>query len=245
MKQATPGGSLAIETELDMAITKADNLSGRVAGLVGHIPEVSNKFKLKINLFNKVLGSDDDIKVDELKVSEKLMLSVNTSISVGRILRIHGDEIDFELNVPVICFKGDNVGVARNIGGHWRLIGFGEIVWLVYKSLKIVRLLDCLIKMKDNKISNDLLGVLIGACIGLSSGLWLLNPVVNEAKIFQREQNKPTVMRIYKTGLDSILVEDISDGKYIPINSYLDKIPNESDKLIEEGEIKKAVEWYD
>ncbi len=99
--------------------------------------------------------------------------------------------------------------------------------------------------MKDNKISNDLLGVLIGACIGLSSGLWLLNPVVNEAKIFQREQNKPTVMRIYKTGLDSILVEDISDGKYIPINSYLDKIPNESDKLIEEGEIKKAVEWYD
>ncbi len=128
LKQATPGGSLAIETELDMAITKADNLSGRVAGLVGHIPEVSNKFKLKINLFNKVLGSDDDIKVDELKVSEKLMLSVNTSISVGRILRIHGDEIDFELNVPVICFKGDNVGVARNIGGHWRLIGFGEIV---------------------------------------------------------------------------------------------------------------------
>jgi len=32
------------------------------------------------------------------------------------------------LNIPIIALKGDNVGVARNINGHWRLIGFGEIV---------------------------------------------------------------------------------------------------------------------
>jgi len=128
LKQATPGGNLAIETELDMALTKADNLSGRVAGFVGQLPETIDKFKLKINLFKQVFGSDEDLMVEELKVTERLMLSVNTSISVGKILKIHKDEIELGLNLPVLCFKGDNVGIARNIKNHWRLIGFGEVI---------------------------------------------------------------------------------------------------------------------
>src|SRR3990167_5765542 len=39
VKEATPGGSLSIETSLDMALTKTDNLSGCVAGLEGELPE--------------------------------------------------------------------------------------------------------------------------------------------------------------------------------------------------------------
>jgi len=128
LTEATPGGNLAVETELDMALTKADNLSGRIAGLVGHLPSTVNKFKLKIKLFKQVLGSNENLMVEELRVSENLMLSVNTSISVGKIVKINKDEIDFELNVPVLYFKGDNVGIARNIKNHWRLIGFGEIL---------------------------------------------------------------------------------------------------------------------
>jgi len=27
-----------------------------------------------------------------------------------------------------VVLKGDNLGLARNINGHWRLIGWGEIV---------------------------------------------------------------------------------------------------------------------
>jgi translation initiation factor 2 gamma subunit (eIF-2gamma) len=27
-----------------------------------------------------------------------------------------------------VAFKGDNIGIARNIEGHWRLIGWGEII---------------------------------------------------------------------------------------------------------------------
>ena len=30
--------------------------------------------------------------------------------------------------IPIIAIKADNVGLARNIKGHWRLIGFGEII---------------------------------------------------------------------------------------------------------------------
>jgi len=128
VNEAGPGGNLAIETELDMALTKADNLSGCVAGLAGKLPEIKNKMKLKATHFKEVLGTDESIKIDDFKMSELLMLSINTSISVGRVAKIDKEVIDLELNIPVIYFKGDNVGIARNFGGHWRLIGFGEVV---------------------------------------------------------------------------------------------------------------------
>jgi len=52
-------------------------------------------------------------------------------------------------------------------------------------------------------------------------------------------------MRLYKIGMDRILVEDANSGKYVDINDYLNKIPNGADRLIEKGEILKAVKWYD
>lgn len=128
IQQAEPGGSLAIETELDMALAKSDSLSGCVAGLSGKLPEIVNKLKLKAKLFDEVLGAEGHLKVDKFKPSEMLMLSVNTAISVGKIAKIKDDEIELELNIPVVEFKGDNVGLARNIDGHWRLIGFGEVI---------------------------------------------------------------------------------------------------------------------
>ena len=56
------------------------------------------------------------------------MLSVNTTTTVGQIKKIDKKNIDLSLRIPVVPIKGDSVGIARNIRGHWRLIGFGEIV---------------------------------------------------------------------------------------------------------------------
>jgi translation initiation factor 2 gamma subunit (eIF-2gamma) len=56
------------------------------------------------------------------------MLSVNTTITVGRVEKIKGDEIELTLKIPIVAITGDKVGIARNISGHWRLIGWGEIV---------------------------------------------------------------------------------------------------------------------
>jgi len=128
VSKAGSGGSLAIETELDMSLTKADSLSGCVAGLKGELPEIAHRIKLKAQQFQEVLGAEGHLKVDSFKPSELLMLSINTSITVGKILYIKGNELDLELNIPILPFKGDNAGIARNIQGHWRLIGFGEIV---------------------------------------------------------------------------------------------------------------------
>jgi len=128
VKEAVPGGSLAVETELDNILTKADNLAGTVAGLSGKLPEISYDIKIKFSLFKEVLGTEKHEKVESLKPSEFLMLSINTAITVGLIKRIKENEAELSLRIPVVPFKNENIGIARNIQGHWRLIGYGEIV---------------------------------------------------------------------------------------------------------------------
>ena len=126
ISEATPGGSLALETELDPVLTKADNLSGNIAGL--KLPEIKDRIKIKFNLFKEVLGVQEKLNVDNLKTAEMLLLSINTSISVGTVIKVHNNEAELKLRIPVVEFKKDNVGIGRNMNGHWRLIGWGELI---------------------------------------------------------------------------------------------------------------------
>lgn len=125
---ATPGGSLAIETELDPSLTKADSLSGGVVSLEGSLPEITRNIKIKYKLFNEVFGTGKHESVGELKINEMLMLSLNTSITVGKVVKVSKDSVEFSLKIPVVPLTGESIGIARNLGGHWRLIGFGEII---------------------------------------------------------------------------------------------------------------------
>ncbi|MBU3913727.1 MAG: translation initiation factor IF-2 subunit gamma [Nanoarchaeota archaeon] len=128
VKEAEPGASIALETELDPVLTKADALSGCVASISGTLPEISTNIKIKTSLFAEVLGMSERKQVEPIKPSELLMLSINTAITVGTVKRIKDDEAELILRIPIVPFKGENVGIARMVSNHWRLIGFGEIL---------------------------------------------------------------------------------------------------------------------
>lgn len=132
VETATPGASVAIETSLDPSLTKADGLTGCLLAKKGTLPDITYKLKLSHNLFKEVLGAAKTAgsldKIEPIKTKEMLMLNVNTTITVGIVQKIDKDKnIEFSLNIPVIALKGDNVGIARNFNGHWRLIGWGEV----------------------------------------------------------------------------------------------------------------------
>ena len=126
--EALLGGSLAIETELDPSLTKADALSGGVASLENVLPEIAEKVTIKYTLFGEVFGTGKHEPVQGLKPNEMLMLSLNTSITVGQVVKTGKDQVDLTLKIPVVPLKGESIGIARNLNGHWRLIGFGEII---------------------------------------------------------------------------------------------------------------------
>jgi translation initiation factor 2 subunit 3 len=128
VKEVAPGASISIETNLDPFLTKTDSLNGCILSTKGNLPEISDKIKIKYELFDEVLGIQDKKKVEQLKTKELLMLSINTTITVGTVEKITANEAELNLNIPVVALTGDNVGIARNINSHWRLIGWGEII---------------------------------------------------------------------------------------------------------------------
>lgn len=128
LEEVTPGASISIETELDPCLTKTDTLSGCTVSKPGILPEITYKVNLKPHIFKEIFGATEKQKVEELKTKEMLMLSVNTTITVGVVESIKENEITLNLNIPIVAIKGDNTGIARNINGHWRLIGWGEVI---------------------------------------------------------------------------------------------------------------------
>ncbi len=128
MEMLKPGGSMSIETSLDMYLGKNDALAGCVASFVGKLPDITQTLRIRFSLFPEIFTSLGAKKVDPIKASEMLMLSVNTSMTIGIVKRISKDQIELSLKIPIVPSKGENLGLARNINNHWRLIGYGEVL---------------------------------------------------------------------------------------------------------------------
>ncbi len=130
VKEITPGSSVSIETELDPFIGKADSLSGCVVGLENKLPELQYEINVKFDLFKEVLGLSEKKhkKTEQISAGEMLLFSVGTSITIGNVKKTKDNKAEIHLKIPVVANKGDKLGIARNIQGHWRLIGFGEIM---------------------------------------------------------------------------------------------------------------------
>jgi translation initiation factor 2 subunit 3 len=88
VEEVLPGASISIETELDPFMAKTDSLTGSICSVKGILPDITYTAKIKSELFNKVLGEKEEHKVNELKTKEMLMLSVNTTITVGTVEKI-------------------------------------------------------------------------------------------------------------------------------------------------------------
>lgn len=122
IEKAGAGGLLGVLTQLDPFLTKADSLTGSIAGK--DLQPVLDKLSLKINLFESILGE----KIEPIKNNEQLMLNVGTARTLGIVKELKKDIIDIELKLPVCTNKGERAVIARNIEGRWRLIGFGVIL---------------------------------------------------------------------------------------------------------------------
>jgi translation initiation factor 2 subunit 3 len=128
VKELTPGGNAAVMTKLEPSFVKADGMSGNVAGLEGKLPPVWEKFKLKVHLLERSVGTKEELKIDPIKKLEPLMLNVNAITTVGAVSNVSKDVADLILKIPVCCEKKDRITVSRRYGARWHLIGWAEIL---------------------------------------------------------------------------------------------------------------------
>jgi translation initiation factor 2 subunit 3 len=127
VEEVGPGGLIGVGTKLDPSLTKADSLSGFVAGKPGTLPPTMHEFTMETHLLERVVGTKDEREVDPIKSSEPLMINIGTSTTIGVVKSARKKEVDVELKLPVCAEEGQRVALSRRVGARWRLIGYGII----------------------------------------------------------------------------------------------------------------------
>ncbi|MDP6600130.1 MAG: translation initiation factor IF-2 subunit gamma [Candidatus Woesearchaeota archaeon] len=128
VKEISPGGTVGILTSLDPSIVKSDSLGGSIVGLPGKLPDVLYEITLSPNLLERVVGTQEELKVDPIKMNETLMLNVNSAATVGIVNGFKKKNVTCRLKIPVCAEINSRVTISRMIGNRFRLIGYGEIV---------------------------------------------------------------------------------------------------------------------
>ncbi|MFW9900712.1 MAG: translation initiation factor IF-2 subunit gamma [Candidatus Thorarchaeota archaeon] len=128
LDKAKPGGLIGLGTKLDPALTKGDHLIGHLVGKPGTLPDVIDEVELRINLLERVIGSEQMLRVHSVKHNEKLLLVVGTEKTGGTVTKILKNSVVLKLNPP-ICPPEDFIfAISRIINRRYRLIGYGELI---------------------------------------------------------------------------------------------------------------------
>jgi len=127
LEVAYPGGLIGVGTKLDPSVTKSDNMMGNVVGRPGSMPPVLHEITVEYSLLERVVGLEKEIRVEPLRRGELLMLNVGTAVTIGLVRGLRGDEADLLLRIPIAAYPGMKLAISRQIGGRWRLIGYGRI----------------------------------------------------------------------------------------------------------------------
>ncbi len=127
VNEAYPGGLVGVGTKLDPFLTKGDLMAGNVVGRPGHLPPVWGDLRLEVHLLERVVGTEEELKVEPIKRREVLLLNVGTARTMGLVTGLGKDEIELKLQLPICAEPGDRVAISRQVGSRWRLIGYGFI----------------------------------------------------------------------------------------------------------------------
>jgi translation initiation factor 2 subunit 3 len=128
VKEATCGGLVGVGTLLDPSYTKADGLTGNIAGKMGQLPPTLNELVLETHVLERAVGTKDLLKVEKINIDEQLLLHVGAALNIGKVAAVKGSLIRVKLNRPVCLLPGSRVALSRKITARWRLIGYGLIV---------------------------------------------------------------------------------------------------------------------
>jgi translation initiation factor 2 subunit 3 len=122
LNTAIAGGLIAIGTECDPSITKADGLVGQIIGKVGTLPDVVNKITMTYTSLNR-----SDIPKQAFKENEQLLLGIGTGTFVGYITKLKRNVLEIKLNRLACIDDSSKISVLRNFNQRWKLSGFGVL----------------------------------------------------------------------------------------------------------------------
>jgi len=127
VQKATSGGLVGVGTLLDPSYSKADGLTGSIAGKTGQLPPTVTEMTLETHVLERVVGTKELQKVEKINPDEALLLHIGAAVNVGKVISIKQNTIKVKLTRPVCALPGSRVAISRKITARWRLIGYGLI----------------------------------------------------------------------------------------------------------------------
>lgn len=127
MEEVGPGGLVGVGTKLDPSLTKADSLSGSVVGEPDTLPPVRHNLTIETHLLERIVGTEEEAKVEPIRTNEPLMINVGTTTTVGVVTSAREKDADITLKLPACAEDGQRIALSRRVGARWRLIGYGII----------------------------------------------------------------------------------------------------------------------
>ncbi len=125
--EAHCGGLVGVGTLLDPSYSKADGLTGNIAGKTDMLPPTLSEITMETHILEQAVGTKELTKIEEVSMNETLLLHVGAAITVGKVTSVTKGGVKAELTRPVCTQIGSRVAISRKIAGRWRLIGFGLI----------------------------------------------------------------------------------------------------------------------
>ncbi|MBW2990804.1 translation initiation factor IF-2 subunit gamma [Candidatus Woesearchaeota archaeon] len=127
VEELGPGGSVAVQTTLDPSVVHSDSLTGNLVGLPDKLPKIWYDLTLEVHLLERVVGTQEDLKVEPIKMNEVLLLNVNGEKSIGFVNELRKNIVKCKLKMPLCADPGHKVTISRRIGTRFRLIGYAVI----------------------------------------------------------------------------------------------------------------------
>lgn len=128
VKEATCGGLVGVGTQLDPSYSKADGLTGNIAGKTGMLPPTMTELTLETHVLERAVGTKELLKVEKINPDEALLLHIGAAVNVGKVVAIKQNTIKVKLTRPICALPGSRVAISRKITARWRLIGYGLIL---------------------------------------------------------------------------------------------------------------------
>ncbi len=122
LDEAIAGGLIAIGTDLDPSLTKADALVGQVIGRAGRLPEAIRTLVIDYEALNR-----DDLPKQGFRNEEPLLLGIGTGTNVGYIKNVKRNRLEIELKYPACIDSNAKISMLRNFSQRWRLSGYGVL----------------------------------------------------------------------------------------------------------------------
>ncbi len=120
LKEAIPGGLVAIGTGLDPSLTQNDRLRGQVVGTEKSLPETVTDLNTEINYIKRVVE-----KVErKIKPNETVVLTIGTMAEVGIVTSIGGNKAKISLKNKIVVLPGQKIAVSKKAEGRWQLVAY-------------------------------------------------------------------------------------------------------------------------